>query len=82
MLMGKVELRIEIDADLVDQAKAAGVTFDAAVEAGLRRAISQKPSPTDAKKAKAWAAENAEAIADHKQRIKDGGIFGEDFRTW
>lgn len=43
--MGKIELRVEIDADLLDEAKALGVVFAAATEAGLKLAIETARGP-------------------------------------
>jgi antitoxin CcdA len=37
--MGKIELKVEVDAALLEQAKEAGVGLSAATEAGLRSAI-------------------------------------------
>ncbi|HEX7761759.1 MAG TPA: winged helix-turn-helix domain-containing protein [Caulobacteraceae bacterium] len=34
------------------------------------------------RRAAAWAAENAEAIRVHNERIAERGIFGEDLRRW
>ncbi len=33
-------------------------------------------------RARAWAAENAEAIRVHNARIAERGLFGEDLRRW
>ncbi|RYF99561.1 MAG: hypothetical protein EON94_11105 [Caulobacteraceae bacterium] len=80
--MGKVELRIAIDAELAEQAEAAGVTLDVAFEEGVRQALLKKSHGSDAAKASDWAEANAEAIEDHRRRIQSHGIFGEDLRTW
>jgi antitoxin CcdA len=83
--MGKVDLRVEVDAELVALAKARGVSLDAAFEDGLRRAVeaSEPDDPEAAQtRARAWAEENAEAIALHNQRISERGIFGADLRRW
>jgi antitoxin CcdA len=33
-------------------------------------------------RARAWASENAEAIALHNARVAERGIFGDDLRRW
>lgn len=79
--MGKIELKIEIDADLLAQARAAGLVFEDLVEDGLRRAL-RVPGPSDEDKARQWAEENVEAIKAQRERIDAVGVFGEDLRTW
>jgi post-segregation antitoxin (ccd killing protein) len=80
--MGKVEFNIGIDAELLAQAQAAGVSVEAAAEAGVRRAIAERDRAHKGGRALQWAKENADAIEDHRARIADGGIFGADLRTW
>jgi antitoxin CcdA len=77
--MGKAELKVEIDADLLEQAKATGVDLDAVTEAAVRQAV--KGDNPEAR-AKRWAEDNAEAIADYNRRIAERGLFGDDLRTW
>lgn len=77
--MGKTELKIQIDTDLVERATAAGVNVEAVAEAALREAL---PSTTSDERAKRWAEENAGAIAAHEARIETHGVFGEDLRSW
>lgn len=82
--MGKVELKIEIDSELLARAREAGISVEALTEAGLRRALSgleRFRGLSDAAKARKWAEENAEAIEAQRQRITDYGVFGEDLRT-
>lgn len=76
--MGKVELRIEIDAHLLEQARAADVHFDSLVERALKAALGSGAED----RARRWAEENAQAIEDHKARIEREGVFGDDLRTW
>ena len=78
--MGKVELRIEIDADLLARAKATGRSVESMVEEGFRNAISH-PTGAD-ERARRWAEENADAIADYNRRIAERGLFGDEFRKW
>ena len=83
--MGKVELKIEIDADLLAKARDAGLSVDRVTEQSLRRALAETDlyrGLSDADKAKRWAETNTEAIKAHREQIKQYGVFGEDLRTW
>jgi len=77
--MGKTELRIDIDADLLAQAEACGLDIAQTLEAELRRAVSRAD---DDAKARRWAEENDEALKAQRERIDAHGVFGEDLRTW
>lgn len=79
--MGKAEL--QIDADLLAEAQAAGLKVEAIVEHAVRAALSRAADAAEGDaKASAWARENAEAIADYNRRISDRGLIGEEFRKW
>jgi antitoxin CcdA len=90
--MGKIELKLDIDADLLRQAREAGVDMAKAVENGVRQALEHKPdgfaeSPavpvhTGEDRARHWAEENAEALDDYRKRIERRGPFGEEWRRW
>lgn len=77
--MGKAELKIDIDADLLARAKATGRPIAELVEESLRASL--KGSDGD-ERARRWAEENAEAIKTHRERIDQHGVFGEDLRVW
>lgn len=77
--MGKIELKIEIDADLLAKAKAAGLMVEDIAEDALRARLA---ALSDDEKARLWAEENAEAIKAQRERIDAHGVFGEDLRTW
>ena len=94
--MGKTELKIEIDADLLARARASGRDLSDLVEEALRSALppiglsedassgslfGPRPLPDD-EKARRWADENAEALRAQRERIDAVGVFGEDLRTW
>lgn len=93
--MGKAELRIEIDADLLAQAKAAGVALDEALEDKLRSLIEARSPGISAnfvrqaadsagadRRAQQWAQDNAEGIKAYNDRIARRGTFGDDLRRW
>jgi antitoxin CcdA len=77
--MGKIELRIEVDESVVEQARAAGLDPASVAAIALEAAVKDQ---RDGDMACAWAEENAEAIAAHKERIEKYGVFGDDLRTW
>ncbi len=97
--MGKAELKLEIDEELLSQARTAAVSLDAALEIGVRQILArmneppsegivaaaarQKADPAGAEaRARKWAEDNAEAIADYNRRITERGLFGTEWRKW
>jgi antitoxin CcdA len=78
--MGKAELSIEIDADLLARAKESSESLEALVEAGLRTALASAQS-AQARGAE-WAAQNADAIKVYNQRVAKRGLISDEFRTW
>jgi antitoxin CcdA len=96
-LMPQVELKLDIDADLLRRAQSAGVPIPSIVEAALRNALADDdapPRPLFAPKppgwtedeamarARRWADENAEAIAEHNAWIEEHGLVADHFRKW
>ena len=80
--MGKIELKIEIDSELMEHAAAVGLNVEALAERAVRLAL-QKADPAGAEaRAAKWAEENAEAIADYNRRIRERGMIGAEFRKW
>ncbi|MBB4797420.1 antitoxin CcdA [Brevundimonas bullata] len=80
--MGKVELNIGVDPELIEQARQLGVSITGMDERALRLHL-QKIDPAGAEaRAKRWADDNAEAIRAYNDRIARDGCFGEEFRTW
>ena len=77
--MGKIELKIEIDADLLAKGQAARLDMARTLEDGIRQATLAQ---NDEDKARRWAEENAEALKAQRERIDAHGVFGEDLRTW
>ncbi|MBL8556060.1 MAG: type II toxin-antitoxin system CcdA family antitoxin [Phenylobacterium sp.] len=78
--MGKPELKI--DPELIQQARAAGVNVDYIAERAIRLEL-QRADPAGAEaRARKWAEENAEAIADYNRRIRERGLIGDEFRKW
>ena len=78
--MGKVELNIGIDPELVEQAQRLGISMAGMDERTLRLHL-QKVDPAGAEaRAKRWADENAEAITDHNRRIRERGLLSDYIR--
>lgn len=73
---------LRIDADLLAQAEAAGVKAGEVAEAAIRAAVSRADPDAAAARAAKWAEENAEAIADYNRRIRERGVFSDEFRKW
>jgi post-segregation antitoxin (ccd killing protein) len=69
--MGKVELRVEIDTELVAQARAAGIALDEAAEVGLRIAL-----------ADAGHGRPLGAVASHLRQAADPARANERARRW
>jgi antitoxin CcdA len=82
--MGKTELTVQIDPDLLSQAEAAGLHIAGIAERAIRHALRNTPQGiADAEeRARHWAIENAGAIKDYNERISERGLFGDDLRTW
>ncbi|MBS0410264.1 MAG: type II toxin-antitoxin system CcdA family antitoxin [Proteobacteria bacterium] len=77
--MGKVELRIEIDETLADQARAAEIQLSLFLERALKLALGPAAAT---ERARRWADENADAIAAHNRYVEEQGPFGEEWRRW
>jgi antitoxin CcdA len=93
--MGKAELKLGIDQNLLERAEAAGVELEQALEDGVRLALTKteyslvesarrKALDPEGAQARAdqWAEENAEAIASFNQFVEENGAFGEEWRRW
>ena len=90
--MGKIDLHLSIDAELLKRAEAAGVdpsqaleeALSARLDSGVReqtRPFQGHESAAEARAAQ-WAAENADAIKDYNRRVAERGVFGEEWRRW
>lgn len=80
--MGKVELDVGIDPELLAQAKRLGISVAGMSETQLRLHL-QKVDPAGAEeRARRWAKDNAEALKAYRERIEQRGAFGDDLRTW
>jgi post-segregation antitoxin (ccd killing protein) len=77
--MGKTELRIEIDADLVARAEAGGIDIARTLEKELRRVVADGNDDT---KATRWREDNREALSAQRERLDASGVFGSDLQTW
>ena len=80
--MGKVELDIGIDPELLAQAKRLEISVAGMSETQLRLHL-QKVDPAGAEeRARRWAEENAEAIEEHNRFIEEHGLLSDHLRTW
>lgn len=78
--MGKVDLNIGIDPELLAQAERLGIDVGGMDERTLRLHL-QKVDPAGAEeRARRWADENAEAIRDHNRRIDERGLLSDHIR--
>ena len=82
--MGKTELKIEINANLLRDAQDAGLDLSLLTESAVKEELRKRPDGEARAEARArqWALENAEAIKAHRERIEKYGVFGDDLRTW
>ena len=82
--MGKTELRIDVDAELLHDAQDVGLDLtdltEEAVRAALRRTPKGMAQADD--RARRWAEENAQAIQDYNRRIRERGVFSTGLRKW
>ncbi|NQE60505.1 type II toxin-antitoxin system CcdA family antitoxin [Caulobacter sp. RHG1] len=80
--MDAPEFAIDIDPELLAQAERLGISVVGMSETQLRLHL-QKVDPAGAEdRARRWAEENAEAIAEHNRFVEEHGPFGAEWRTW
>jgi len=71
-----------IDPELLAQAERLGISVAGMSETQLRLHL-QKVDPAGAEeRARRWAAQNAEAIEEHNERIERRGLISDHFRRW
>ncbi len=75
--MDRIEVTLEIDAALVEQARAAAIPLTAVMEEALKAALSAPPLEDFAR---VWAEEHAKALDD--RQAQRGGPFGGYLRIW
>ncbi|HZZ68257.1 MAG TPA: type II toxin-antitoxin system CcdA family antitoxin [Phenylobacterium sp.] len=80
--MGKPETNLHVDAELLAQAQAAGVSVEAVAESAIRQALAKADPAAAEERARKWAEENAEAIKDYNRRIRERGLISDEFRKW
>jgi antitoxin CcdA len=66
---------LTIDAELLDEAKALGVNLSRVLEQGLRERVAQA-------RRERWLEENADAIAEHNERVAGRGVFSDRLRRF
>lgn len=80
--MGKVELNIGIDPELLEQARRIDIDVSGMDERSLRLHL-QKVDPAGAEaRAQRWAEENAEAIRTHNEFVAKHGLLSDHLRPW
>lgn len=77
--MGKTELKLEIDATLLEQARAAEIQMTLLLERALKAALGDAAAE---ERARRWARENAPSIEAHNRFVEDHGAFGAEWRNW
>lgn len=87
--MGKIELRFEVDAELVEQARANGHEPLEVLERGLRAAAAShedwaatarekaRDPASQERRMREWAEENREAIAEFNQHVREHGLLSD-----
>jgi antitoxin CcdA len=66
---------LTIDAELLDEAKALGVNLSSVLEQGLRERVAKA-------RRERWLEENADAIAEHNERVAGRGVFSDRLRRF
>lgn len=77
--MGKIELKLEVDATLLEQARASEIQLTIVFERALREVLGPQAAEERAWK---WASENAASIEAHNRFVDEHGAFGEEWRSW
>ncbi len=75
--MDRIEITLQIDANLIEQARAAAVPLAAVMEEALKAALAAPPIEDFAR---IWAEEHAKALDDRQDR-RDGPLGGY-LRIW
>jgi antitoxin CcdA len=71
----KKPVNLSLDEELVEEARALGLTLSAAAEAGLRAAVREE-------KGRRWLEENAEAIRSSNEWVEKNGLPLEKYRMF
>ena len=96
--MGKVEIKFDVDAELVAEIEAAGLDPVETARAGLQAAVETLrphvdgvrprpwPRPSDPATAdrlsREWAERNKDALGEHTRLIASRGSFADSARRW
>ena len=71
-----------IDPELLAQAQRLGIPVDSMSETQLRLHLQKIDPAGGEERARRWAEENAEAIAEHNRFIEEHGLLSDHLRTW
>lgn len=80
--MDAPEFAIDIDPELLAQAERLGISVTGMSERDLRLHLQKVDPAGGEERARRWAEENAEAIAEHNRFVEEHGPFGAEWRTW
>ena len=80
--MDAPEFNVGIEPDLLAQAEKLGLSVAGMSEARLRVHLQKIDPAGAADRARRWAQENAEAIAEHNRFIEEHGLLSVHLRTW
>jgi len=71
----KIATNLSLRADLARRARSLGINLSELLEVALSHAIAEADR-------KAWLAENQEAIESYNTRVREHGVFSDDWRRF
>ena len=71
----KKAVNLSVDAELLANAKAAGINLSSALETALRHQLK-------AQREELWRKENKAALNAYDQHVQKDGLWSDEFRTW
>ena len=71
----KRAVNLSIDAELIDEANAAGTNLSAVLERALRDELKER-------RWQAWREENRAAIEASNRELEEHGLWADDYRVW
>ena len=71
----KSAVNLSVDAELVAEAKAAGLNLSAVLESALQGALKER-------RWQAWREENRAAIEESNKELAENGLWSDRYRVW